>query len=100
MKNYIVNKNIGVDEHTGMSIELRVKLLTIDPVEKKIIAKVDKCLVSPTGVEFTIIETKYLERYNSELSPKYTMLDLSPIGQGIKQMLLSELINYPDIEQL
>lgn len=67
---------------------------------KKIIAKIDKCLVSPTGVEFTILETKYLERYNSELSQKYDLLDLSPIGQGIKQMLLAELTNYPVIEQL
>lgn len=35
MKNYIVNKNMGIDEITGLSIELRVKLLTIDPVDKK-----------------------------------------------------------------
>lgn len=100
MKNYIVNKNIGIDEITGLAIELRVKLLTINPVDKKIIVRIDKCLVSPTGVEFTILETKYLERYNSELNKKYDLLDLSPIGQGIKQVLLIELSNYPDIEQI
>ena len=100
MKNYITNLSIGVDEVTGLSIELRVKELTINSETKTIIIKIDKVLVSPTGVELRIIESLYYDRYDGEINKKYTQLEESPIGIGIKQMLNLDLPQYPNLTQL
>ena len=100
MKNYITNLSIGVDEVTGLSIELRVKELNINSETKTIIIKIDKVLVSPTGVELRIIESLYYDRYDSEINKKYTQLEESPIGIGIKQMLNLDLPQYPNLTQL
>jgi hypothetical protein len=63
MVNYITNKAIGVDESTGLSIELRVKELNIDASNRKITIRVDKCLVSPTGIEMKLVESFYYTRF-------------------------------------
>ena len=99
--NYITNKIIGVDDITGLNIELRVKEVLIDAHKQKIIIKVEKYLVSPTGVEMKLIESLYYERYNDLINNnmKYDQLDASPIGQGIKQILLLDLNNYPNLLQ-
>lgn len=99
--NYITNKIIGVDENSGLNIELRVKELNINAEIKKITIKVQKFLVSPTGLEMKLIETLYYERYNVEPNNmKYDQLDESPIGQGIKQILNLDLDNYPNLLQM
>jgi hypothetical protein len=99
MTNYIANRSIGVDEETGLSIELRVKELTINADIRLITVKVIKCLVSPSGVEMKIIETLYYNRADKENNMKYSMLESSPIGQGIRQMLLTDLAEYPNLTQ-
>ena len=96
---YITKLNIGVDSETGLDIELRVKSLIIDASIKKITIRIDKCLVSPTGVELKITETLYYDRYNSEFSNKYDALDSSPIGLAIKQILDLDLLQYPNLNQ-
>jgi hypothetical protein len=99
--NYITNKIIGVDDITDLNIELRVKEVLIDAHKQKITIKVEKYLVSPTGVEMKLIESLYYERYNDSINNnmKYDQLDASPIGQGIKQILLLDLNNYPNLLQ-
>ena len=99
MKNYISNLVIGVDEETGLSVELRVKELNIDANIRKIIVKVEKVLVSPTGIEMKLIETLYYERYDGEFNKKYEQLELSGLGLGIKQMLDDDLLLYPNLTQ-
>ena len=99
MKGYIQNLNIGVDEVTGLDIELRVKSINIDSEIEVITIKVDKCLVSPTGIQMSILETKYYTRYNSIENKKYDMLDLSPVGLGIKHILSLDLALYPNLDQ-
>lgn len=97
--NYITNKMIGVDELTGLNIELRVKELTINAAIKRIAVKIEKCLVSPTGVEMKLVETLYYDRYNEEGNMKYDQLDGSQLGQGIKHILNLDLDNYPNLLQ-
>lgn len=98
--NYITNKIIGVDESTGLNIELRVKELLIDAEIKKITIKIEKYLVSPTGIEMKLLESFYYERFNQEPNKmKYDQLDTSPLGQGIKQMLQLDLEFYPNLLQ-
>jgi hypothetical protein len=99
MNKYITNLNIGIDENTGLDVELRVKSLTIDSELQKITIKIDKSLVSPTGVELKVIESQYYDRYNSETNLRYDGLALSPIGQGIKTMLNIDLLEYPNLTQ-
>ena len=100
MKNYITNLSIGIDDETGLSIELRVKDLTINAEIRKITVKIDKVLVSPTGIELKVIESLYYDRYDGEINKKYTQLEESPIGIGIKQMLNLDLPQYPNLTQL
>lgn len=100
MNKYIANLNIGIDENTGLDIELRVKSLIIDSESQKVTIKIDKCLVSPTGVELRVMEAQYYDRYNSESNKRYDALALSPIGQGIKQMLGIDLLEYPNLTQI
>ena len=99
MNKYIANLNIGIDEETGLDTELRIKSLMIDAENKRVTIKIDKCLVSPTGVELKVLDCQYYDRYNSETNKRYDALALSPIGQGIKQMLNTDLIDYPNLTQ-
>ena len=99
MGNYIANKNIGIDESTGLAIELRVKNLNIDAEKRTITIQVDKCLVSPTGKQMTVIEALYYTRYDGEVNKKYSLLEESNLGLGIKQMLNLDLDIYPDLQQ-
>ena len=100
MKKYISNLIIGTDEETGLSVELRVKELNIDANIRKIIVKVDKVLVSPTGVEMKLIESSYYERYDGEVNKKYEQLEMSALGLGIRQMLYNDLLSYPNLTQV
>lgn len=100
MKKYISNLVVGVDEETGLSIELRVKELNIDANIRKITVKVEELLVSPTGVEMKLIETLYYERYDGEVNKKFQQLELSGLGLGIKQMLDNDLLSYPNLTQV
>ena len=97
---YITKHSLGLDELTGLEIELRVREIFINAQEQKVTIKVDKVLVSPTGIEMKNIESLYYERFNSENNRKYDQLDESPLGQGIKQMLNADLLNYPNLLQL
>jgi hypothetical protein len=97
---YITNHSLGVDEITGLEIELRVREVFINAQEQKITIKIDKVLVSPTGVEMKNIESLYYDRFNSENNKKYDQLDASPLGLGIKQMLNNDLLSYPNLLQL
>lgn len=99
MKNYIANKVIGVDSETGLNIELRTKSFATDAETRKITVRVDKVLVSPTGVEMKLIESMYYERFDTEVNPKYSQLEASPLGLGIAQILLLDLAMYPDLTQ-
>ena len=99
MKNYISNKNIGVDSETGLPLELRVKNLNIDAEKRVITIQVDKCLVSPTGVELKVTEVLYYTRYDIESNKKYTTLEESSLGLGIVQMLNLDLDIYPNLQQ-
>ncbi len=99
MKNYISNLVVGVDDETGLSIELRVKELNIDAQIRKVTVKIDKSLVSPTGVEMKIIETVYYDRFDDEINKKYTQLEESAIGLAIKQILEIDLGLYPNLTQ-
>jgi len=99
MKNYIANKVIGVDSSTGLDIELRTKEFSVNAETRKITVRVDKVLVSPTGVEMKRLESMYYERYDSETNEKYSQLEASPIGLGIEQILKSDLDMYPDLTQ-
>jgi hypothetical protein len=60
--NFITNHQLGIDEVTGLDIELRVREVFINACEQKITIKIDKVLVSPTGVEMKNIESMYYER--------------------------------------
>jgi hypothetical protein len=99
MKNYIANKVIGVDSTTGLTIELRTKEFSVNAETRKITVRVDKVLVSPTGVEMKRIESMYYERFDSETNEKYSQLESSPIGLGIAQILTIDLDMYPDLTQ-
>lgn len=100
MSRYIAKMSVGIDGDTGLELELRVKSLIIDAEIQKITIKMDKCLVSPTGVELRVIETQYYDRYNSPSNLRYDALASSPIGQGIKQMLGIDLNDYPNLTQI
>ena len=99
MKNYITNKVIGVDESTGLSIELRTKEFGVNAETRLINVRVDKVLVSPTGVEMKRLETLYYDRRDLEGSEKYSQLEASQLGLGIAQLLLVDLNVYPDLQQ-
>lgn len=86
--NYITNYVLGLDEVTGLNIELRARELFINANEQKITIKIDKVLVSPTGVEMRNLESMYYDRFNSEANKKYDQLDASAIGLGIKQIFI------------
>jgi len=93
---YSAKKYIGLDEETGLSIELRATDILIEPKKKLITVTVEKCLVSPTGVVMGVLETIYFNRTNSDNNMKFDSLQNSAIGQGISQMLLIDLDNYPN----
>lgn len=97
--NYITKKEIGIDVDSGLSIELRAKELNIDAGNRKITIKIDKCLVSPTGLEMKVIETLYYDRFDTEINKKYTALEESNIGIGIKELLNLDLDLYPNLQQ-
>jgi hypothetical protein len=99
MKNYISNKVIGVDETTGLSVELRTKEFSVNAETRVITVKVDKVLVSPTGIEMKRLESMYYQRLDTETSTKYSQLEASPIGLGIEQILGADLNMYPDLIQ-
>jgi hypothetical protein len=99
MKNYIANKVIGVDSNTGLTIELRTKEFSVNAETRKITVRVDKVLVSPTGVEMKRIESMYYERFDSETNEKYSQLESSTLGLGIAQVLTLDLDMYPDLNQ-
>ena len=99
MKNYIANKVFGLDEATGLEIELRVKELLIEASNRKITIKIDKVLVSPTGLELKVIESLYYDRFDGDVNKKYEQLELSSIGLGILDMLLLDLDVYPNLTQ-
>ncbi len=99
MKNYITNKVIGVDSATGLGVELRTKEFSVNAESRVITVKIDKVLVSPTGVEMKHIESMYYERFDSETNEKYSQLEASSLGLGIEQILKSDLDMYPDLNQ-
>lgn len=99
MKNYIANKVIGVDSATGLDIELRTKEFSVNAETRKITVRVDKVLVSPTGVEMKRLESMYYERFDSETKEKYSQLESSSLGLGIAQILTIDLDMYPDLTQ-
>lgn len=97
--NYITKKEIGVDIDSGLSIELRAKELNIDATNRKITIKIDKCLVSPTGLEMKVLESIYYDRFDSNENKKYTALEESSIGVNIKELLNLDLDLYPNLQQ-
>ena len=99
MKNYITNKVIGVDESTGLSIELRTKEFSVNAETRIITVRVDKVLVSPTGMEMKRLESLYYDRKDLEGNEKYSALENSPLGLGIAQILLIDLAVYPNLQQ-
>jgi hypothetical protein len=99
MKNYIANKVIGTDSETGLDIELRTKNFSVDADTRIITVRVDKVLVSPTGVQMKLIESMYYERYDSATNEKYSQLEASSLGLGISQILSLDLAIYPDLTQ-
>lgn len=97
---YSAKKSIGVDEKTGLNIELRATDILIEPKKNLITVTVEKCLISPTGVVMEIVETIYFTRTNKQGNLKFDMLQGSQIGLGIAQMLGLDLDAYPDLTQL
>jgi len=97
---YSAKKNIGIDSKTGLDIELRATDILIEPKKNSITVTVERCLVSPTGVIMEVVETIYFTRTNKEGNLKFDMLQSSPIGLGIAQMLGLDLDTYPDLTQL
>lgn len=96
---YSAKKIIGIDEKTGLSIELRATDILIEPKKQIITVTVEKCLVSPTGVVMEVVETVYFNRINKEGNIKFDALQNSTVGLGITQMLGLDLENYPDLTQ-
>jgi hypothetical protein len=96
---YSAKKTIGIDGKTGLSIELRATDILIEPKKEMITVTVEKCLVSPTGVVMQIVDTVYFTRTNKENNMKFDMLQNSPVGIGIAQMLGLDLDNYPNLTQ-
>jgi len=96
---YSAKKVLGVDEKTGLSIELRATDILIEPKKQMITVTVEKCLVSPTGIVMEVVETIYFNRINKEGNMKFDALQNSPVGLGITQMLGLDLENYPDLTQ-
>lgn len=96
---YSAKKVLGVDEKTGLSIELRATDILIEPKKQMITVTVEKCLVSPTGVVMEVVETIYFTRTNKGGNLKFDALQSSPIGSGITQMLGVDLDNYPNLTQ-
>jgi|JI10StandDraft_1071094.scaffolds.fasta_scaffold140435_2 hypothetical protein len=97
---YSAKKVIGVDDKTGLSIELRATDILIEPKKQMITVSVEKCLVSPTGIVMEVVEKIYFTRTNKEGNMKFDTLQNSAIGVGITQMLGLDLEAYPDLEQL
>lgn len=97
---YSAKKVLGIDDKTGLSIELRATDILIEPKKQMITVTVEKCLVSPTGIVVSVIDTIYFNRTNKEGNEKFDTLQKSPIGVGITQMLGLDLDNYPNLEQL
>lgn len=95
----IVKKVLGQDENYGLPIELRIISVLIDGENKNIKINYKVVVVSPTGIEIKIIEQGEYMRYNTLENPKYTELENSVIGQGIKQMLNMDLEIYPNFRQ-
>lgn len=96
---YSAKKNIGIDPETGLDIELRATDILIEPSKELITVKVEKCLVSPTGVVMKVIENLYFTRTNIPGNMKFDSLQGSPIGLGISQMLMLDLNAYPNLNQ-
>lgn len=96
---YSAKKVLGIDERTGLSIELRATDILIEPKKQLITVTVEKCLVSPTGIVMEIVETVYFTRTNKEANMKFDLLQNSPVGTGISQMLAIDLENYPNLTQ-
>jgi hypothetical protein len=97
---YSAKKVLGVDDKTGLSIELRATDIFIEPKKQMITVSVEKCLVSPTGIVMEVVEKTYFTRTNKEGNMKFDSLQNSNIGVGITQMLNMDLEAYPDLEQL
>lgn len=96
---YSAKKNLGFDELTGLSVELRATDILIEPKKNLITVTVEKCLVSPTGIVMEVVETMYFTRTNKDGNMKFDALQNSPLGVGISQMLNLDLENYPNLTQ-
>lgn len=96
---YIVNQEKGINDKYGLPQELRITSLQIDSKTKTVIVKWELVVVSPTGEIVSVLESGEYYRYDSDLNPKYSQLENSPIGQGIKQMLSFDIPLYPNFEQ-
>lgn len=96
---YIIKQEMPINQEYGLIEELRITDLSINGKDKVIIVKWELVVVSPTGKIVNIKDSGEYTRYDSLNNLKFTQLENSPIGQGIKQMLEMDLALYPNFEQ-
>lgn len=83
--------DFGVDAYTGLQKKLYVTGIRIDAKTEVVYVDYDIVLLSPTGVQVSVIESYYFERLNLPGNEKYNELKNSPVGQGIIQMIGTDM---------
>jgi hypothetical protein len=96
---YIIKQEKGLNQEYGLSEELRITDLSINGKDKVIVVKWELVIASPTDKIVKVLNYGEYTRYDSANNLKFTQLENSPIGQGIKQMLEIDLALYPNFEQ-
>lgn len=96
----IASRALGTDEKSELNKRLDVAHIHIDAKGERIVVTYDIVLVSPTGLAVSVLETKTYTRHNRQATAdkpanlKFNALRDSLIGQGIIELVSSDISNY------
>jgi hypothetical protein len=93
--NKICDILIETDPITGLEKRKNALNVLILGKERKIVVDYEVVLVTPNGYLAEILFTGRYETLDNEPDFPYSTYEISALGQGIKQVLLSKLPNYP-----
>lgn len=108
---YLVKKELGIDEITGLNQRVIITQFMIDAASEKISIQYKIETLSPTGVVVKSSNPLVYTRYNrvevldengnvvKEANMKFNQLKDSTLGQTILGMLQTDIDGYPDLAQ-